>query len=171
MAALLLLAGHVTTTLLLGSTIRTFDDHPGTWAELNSDPGLIPGAVEEVLRLRPPFTRFGRVTTGPVDISGVTVPADSLVLPWLLSANQDSRAFTDPERFDIRRSAGGGSQLAFGHGVHFCLGAPLARLEARVAIEEMTARFAAVEVDGTDLRPYTRGILGTRQLPVHVTSH
>lgn len=166
---LLLLAGHVTTTLLLGNAVRTFDEHPGTWAELVADPALIPGAIEEVLRFRPPFTQVGRSTTTETEIAGVAVPADAFVLPWLLSANRDPRAHPDPDRFDIRRGVGGGAQLAFGHGVHFCLGAPLARLEGRVALEEMTARYAAVEVVGTDLRPYQRGMLGTRRLPVRVT--
>ncbi len=106
-------------------------------------------------------------------MSGVTIPADVLVTPWLLSANRDPRAHTDPDRFDIRRGLGGGAQLAFGHGIHFCLGAPLARLEGRVALQELTARFAALPVDhdavaaAGGLRGYERGILGTRSLPVH----
>ena len=77
----------------------------------------------------------------------MTIPADALVMPWLLSVNRDSRAHPEPDRFDIRRDLGGGAQLAFGHGVHFCLGAPLARLEARVALEELTARYRALPVD------------------------
>ncbi|MCA1673524.1 MAG: cytochrome P450, partial [Actinobacteria bacterium] len=103
----------------------------------------------------------------------VTIPADALVTPWLLSANRDARAHPEPDRFDIRRGLGGGAQLAFGHGVHFCLGAPLARLEARVALEELTARYRALPVDhdavarAGGLRHYQRGILGTRNLPVH----
>ena len=170
---LLLLAGHITTTLLLGNAVRTLDEHPGVWDELRSDPSLIPGAVEEVLRYRSPLTQVGRSTLHPAEVSGVTIPADALVLPWLLSANRDSRAHAEPDRFDIRRGLGGGAQLAFGHGVHFCLGAPLARLEARVALEELTTRYRALPVDhdavarAGGLRHYHRGILGTRNLPVH----
>ncbi|HEU0089233.1 MAG TPA: cytochrome P450 [Pseudonocardiaceae bacterium] len=169
---LLLLAGHITTTLLLGNAVRTFDEHPGVWDELRADPGLIPGAVEEVLRYRSPFTQVARATMHPVEVSGVTIPADVIVTPWLLSANRDDRAHPEPDRFDIRRGLGGGAQLAFGHGVHFCLGAPLARLEARVALEELTGRYRALPVDHEavvrtgGLRPYRRGILGTRNLPV-----
>jgi erythromycin 12 hydroxylase len=92
-----------------------------------------------------------------------------IVLPWLLGANRDPRAHRDPDRFDIRRGLGGGAQLAFGHGVHFCLGAPLARLEGRVALEELTGRFHGVAVDrSVAVRHFPRGILGTRELPVVV---
>lgn len=170
---LLLLAGHITTTLLLGSAVRTLDEHPGVWDELRADPSLIPGAAEEVLRYRSPFTQVGRATLRPAEVSGMTIPADVLVTPWLLSANRDDRAHTEPDRFDIRRGLGGGAQLAFGHGVHFCLGAPLARLEARVALEELTGRYRALPVDheavarAGGLSHYQRGILGTRNLPVH----
>ncbi|MGH4020050.1 MAG: cytochrome P450 [Pseudonocardiaceae bacterium] len=169
---LLLLAGHITTTILLGNAVRTFDEHPGVWDELRADPSLIPGAVEEVLRYRSPFTQVGRATRYSAEVGGVTIPADALVMPWLLSANRDARAHTQPDRFDIRRGLGGGAQLAFGHGVHFCLGAPLARLEARVALEELTARYRALPVDHDavartgGLSHYQRGILGTRNLPV-----
>jgi erythromycin 12 hydroxylase len=174
-AMLLLLAGHITTTVLLGNAVRTFDEHPGTWAELRATPALIPGAVEEVLRCRSPFTQIGRSTRRPVEIAGTMIPADVIVTPWLLSANRDPRAHRDPDRFDIRRGLGGGAQLAFGHGMHFCLGAPLARLEARVALEQLTSRYTAVDVDHEviartgGLTHFPRGIIGTRSLPVHVT--
>jgi erythromycin 12 hydroxylase len=170
---LLLLAGHITTTILLGNAIRTLDEHPDIWDELRADPSLIPGAVEETLRYRSPFTQLARSTPHPAEIGGVTIPADALVTPWLLSANRDPQAHTEPDRFDIRRGLGGGAQLAFGHGVHFCLGAPLARLEARVALEALTARYRALPLDhdtiarAGGLQYYPRGILGTRNLPVH----
>ncbi len=169
---LLLLAGHITTTVLLGNAVRTFDEHPGTWDELRADPGLIPGAIEEVLRFRSPFVQVGRATTVPARIGDTDVPADAFVLPWVLSANRDPRAHRDPDRFDIRRGLGGGAQLAFGHGVHFCLGAPLARLEGRVALEELTRRYRRLDVDrdavaaAGGLPYFHRGILGTRNLPV-----
>jgi erythromycin 12 hydroxylase len=172
---LLLLAGHITTTLLLGNAVRTFDENPGVWDRLRAEPELIPGAIEEVLRLRSPFTQVGRVTTRDAVVGEVTIPADVLVTPWLLAANRDPRAHVDPDRFDLRRDLGGGAQLAFGHGIHFCLGAPLARLEGRVALQELTARFGSLPVDhdavraAGGLRGYPRGILGTRSLPVHAT--
>jgi erythromycin 12 hydroxylase len=171
---LLLLAGHITTTVLLGNAIRTFHDHPladgrDVWTVLGEDPSLIPAAIEEVLRLRSPFTQTGRVTMHDVEIAGTTIPADRFVLPSLLSANHDERAFADPEAFVLDRGIGGGAQTAFGHGVHFCLGAPLARLEGRVALEELTARYAGLtpaESAAATLRPYPRGVLGVRNLPV-----
>ena len=164
---LLLLAGHITTTVLLGNAVRTFDENPGVWAELRADPALIAGAVEEVLRLRSPFVQVGRATVRAVEVGGVEIPADALVLPWLLSANRDPAAHREPDRFDLRRGLGGGAQLAFGHGVHFCLGAPLARLEGRVALEELTSRFHGLSVDrSVPVRHFPRGILGTRELPV-----
>ncbi|MGH3933108.1 MAG: cytochrome P450, partial [Pseudonocardiaceae bacterium] len=169
---LLLLAGHITTTLLLGNAVRTFDEHPGVWNELRTDPSLIPGAVEEVLRYRSPFTQVARATLGSAELSGVKIPADVIVTPWLLSANRDAQAHSEPDRFDIRRGVGGGAQLAFGHGIHFCLGAPLARLEGRVALEELTGCYRDLPVDHDaiastgGLRHYQKGILGTRNLPV-----
>jgi erythromycin 12 hydroxylase len=164
---LLLLAGHVTTTVLLGNAVRTFDENPGVWDELRADPALIPGAIEEVLRYRSPFVQVGRSTMRPVEVADVELPADVIVLPWLLAANRDPRAHRDPDRFDIRRGLGGGAQLAFGHGVHFCLGAPLARLEGRVALEELTRRYRRLDVDhAVPVRHFPQGILGTRELPV-----
>jgi erythromycin 12 hydroxylase len=167
---LLLLAGHITTTVLLGNAVRTFDENPGVWDELRADPALIPAAIEEVLRLRSPFVQVGRATVRAVEVGGVEIPADALVLPWLLSANRDPAAHREPDRFDLRRGLGGGAQLAFGHGVHFCLGAPLARLEGRVALEELTGRFRGLAVDrSVAVRHFPRGILGTRELPVVAT--
>ncbi|MDL5159205.1 cytochrome P450 [Actinomycetospora termitidis] len=166
---LLLLAGHITTTVLLGNAVRTFAEHPGVWEGLRADPSTIPAAIEEVLRLRSPFVMAGRVTTEPVEIAGVTIPADRFVVTWMLSANRDERAFAEPEAFVLDRGIGGGAQTAFGHGVHFCLGAPLARLEGRVALEELTARYSALsptEVSMGALEPYPRGVLGVRRLPV-----
>ncbi|WP_433803710.1 cytochrome P450 [Actinomycetospora sp. CA-084318] len=167
---LLLLAGHITTTVLLGNAVRTFAEHPGVWAGLRAVPTTIPAAIEEVLRLRSPFAMAGRVTTEPVEIAGVTIPADRFVLVWMLSANHDEQAFADPEAFVLDRGIGGGAQTAFGHGVHFCLGAPLARLEGRVALEELTARYDALSPASDamgDLQPYPRGVLGVRRLPVN----
>ncbi|GLZ51910.1 cytochrome P450 [Actinomycetospora sp. NBRC 106378] len=178
---LLLLAGHITTTVLLGNAVRTFAEHPGVWEGLRADPTTIPAAVEEVLRLRSPFTATARVTTEAVGIAGTTIPAERFVLAWMLSANHDESAFADPEAFVPDRGiggqrhgargadAGGAAQTAFGHGVHFCLGAPLARLEARVALEELTTRYDALSPARDamgDLQPYPRGVLGVRRLPV-----
>lgn len=131
LAAVLLLAGHITTTALLGNAVLCLDRNPQAAAEVRADRSLVPGAIEEVLRYRTPFPRLGRMTTTDVELGDRRIPARSILLPWVGAANRDPRRYPDPERFDIHRS---GPHLAFGHGIHFCLGAPLARLEGRVAL-------------------------------------
>ncbi len=164
----LMLAGHLTTTVHLANVVRTLDEHPAHWAALHAEPDLIPGVVEEVLRYRTPFGWVQRVSTTAVELGGVCIPAGVMVAPWLLSANRDPRAHVGPERFDPRRGTGGAAQLALGHGIHFCLGAPLARLETRVVLEEILRRWdrLGVERGGGDLQPYEYLVVGTRRLPV-----
>ncbi|WP_426502586.1 cytochrome P450 [Dactylosporangium sp. McL0621] len=144
-AGLLLLAGHITTTATLGNAVLCLDEHPDVAADLRADPALLPGAVEEVIRLRTPFPRLVRRATTDTDLAGVTVPAGTLVVTWLAAANRDERVFADPARFDPRRSPN--PHLGFGHGLHFCLGAPLARMEARVALGILLHRYADIAVD------------------------
>ena len=125
---LLLIAGHITTTATLGNSVVSFQDNPDAAAEVRADPTLLPAAIEEVLRLRTPFPRLGRITKVDTEVGGVRIPAGQIVLPWLAAANRDERVFAEPDRFDIHRRPN--PHLTFGHGIHFCLGAPLARLEA-----------------------------------------
>src|SRR6185295_16614417 len=141
---LLLLAGHITTTATLGNSVLCFHDNPDAVAEIRADPTLLPAAVEEVLRLRTPFPSLGRLTTVDTQVGGVALPAGQVVLPWLTAANRDERVFADHHRFDIHRRAN--PHLTFGHGIHFCLGAPLARLEARVALRLLLERYRDIEV-------------------------
>ena len=141
---LLLLAGHITTTATLGNSVVCFDEHPDAVAEIRADPTLLPAAIEEVLRLRTPFPRVGRLTRVDTEVGGVPIPAGQILLPWLAAANRDERVFADPDRFDIHRVPN--PHLTFGHGIHFCLGAPLARLEARVALRLLLERFRDIEV-------------------------
>jgi cytochrome P450 len=144
-AALLLLAGHITTTALLGNAIRCLDENSDAQAALRADPARIPSAVEEVLRYRSPFVRLARCTTVDVDLGGTPIPARQLVVGWLLSANHDERQFEDPDRFVIRRDPN--PHVGFGPGIHFCPGAPLARLESRIAIGILLRRYADIRVD------------------------
>jgi cytochrome P450 len=134
----LLLAGHETTTNLLGNAVRRLLEHRASWEALCADPSLIPNAVEEVLRYDSSVIHWRRRTTRPVELSGVMLPAGADVLVSIGAANRDPAVFTEPDRFDIRRPEAG-EHLSFGFGPHYCLGAPLARLEARVVLEELTA--------------------------------
>ncbi|WP_269856947.1 cytochrome P450 [Streptomyces sp. RPT161] len=167
--ALLLVAGHITTTALLGNAIVTFDRHPGTLSALRDDPGKLPDAVEEVLRWLPPFPELGRRTTRPVMLGGHEIPPDSLLMAHLGAANRDPSRFTAPEVFDVSRSPN--PHLTFGHGIHFCFGAPLARLEARVALNSLLKRFCAIDVPSHDDITFQNPavIVGVRHLPVEVT--
>ena len=145
---LLLIAGHITTTATLGNSLVSFQDNPEAAAQVRADPMLLPAAIEEVLRVRTPFPRLGRITKVDAEVGGVLIPAGQIVMPWLAAANRDQRVFTEPNRFDIHRKPN--PHLSFGHGVHFCLGAPLARLEARVAMRLLLQRYRDIEVAGDE---------------------
>ncbi|HET9254362.1 MAG TPA: cytochrome P450 [Pseudonocardiaceae bacterium] len=163
----LLLAGHITTTALLGNTALCLDEHPEVLAELHADPALIPAAIEEVLRYRSSFTQVARVTMIEAEVAGQVIPADALVTPWLLSANRDEREFPDPDRFDIHRAAN--HHVAFGHGIHFCIGQLLARVEGRVAVGVLLERYADVRLNAdVPLAFYGRGIFAARNVPIVV---
>jgi len=145
----LLVAGNETTTNLLTQTVVRLADEPRWWARLRDEPELIGPAVEESLRLVSPSGVNQRRTTRQVDLGGVTIPAGADVLVVYLSANHDERVFAEPERFDPTR-ANLGDHLAFGRGIHFCPGASLARLEARVALEELTSAVAGYRLADRD---------------------
>nr|MDT0659517.1 cytochrome P450 [Micromonospora sp. DSM 115978] len=139
MVLLLLIAGHETTVHLIGNGVLALLRHPEQMAAMRADPTRTPQAVEEFLRYDGPFNMATlRYTTEPVVISGTTIPADEFVLLALTSANRDADQYPDPDRLDIRREGG---NLAFGHGIHYCLGAPLARLEGEIAFNALLARF------------------------------
>src|SRR5262245_30107979 len=148
----LLFAGHETTTGMIANALRQLLTARHAWEEICGDPALIPNAVEEVLRLDSSVIAWRRQTTRPVEIGGVPVPGGANLLLLLGSANRDPAAFEDPDRFDIhRRNAK--EHLSFGQGAHYCLGAPLARLEARVLLEELSARLPGLRlVPGQTLR-------------------
>jgi cytochrome P450 len=140
--ALILIAGFETTINLISQSLRVLAARPEDFAALRASPALIPGFVEEVLRYEPPVHGTLRFATGDTVIAGAEIPAGSMVLALLGAALRDERRFSDPERFDMRREPG--RSLAFGHGIHFCLGAMLGRLEARVALEEIVKRYDRV---------------------------
>ncbi len=134
----LLLAGHETTTNLLGNGLRRLLEERSRWMQLCAEPALIAGAVEEILRFDSSVIHWRRRTTQPVVLSGVEIPAGADLLVCIGAANRDPAHFAQPDRFDVRR-ANARDHLSFGGGAHLCLGAPLARLEARVVLEELTA--------------------------------
>lgn len=139
-------AGVETTGRLFGWMGKVLAEHPEQRKELADDHSLIPVAIEELLRFEPPGPHVARyVATEDVRFQGQSVPAGSALLVMLASANRDERHFDDPDRFDIHRKPGG--HLTFGRGAHFCVGAPLARLEGRVALEEVLKRFPEWQVD------------------------
>jgi len=140
MAFLLLIAGHETTVNLIANGVHHLLRHPGQLAELRADRSLLPGAVEEFLRYESPVNQATfRYTTEEVVLGDVTIPEGEIVLVSLLSANRDEGRFPDGESFDITRPPGG--HLAFGHGIHYCLGAPLARAEGEIAVGTLLDRY------------------------------
>ena len=148
----LVVAGHDTTTSLIGNATVALLRHPGQRDAMVADPGLVPAVVEECLRHDAPVPHSTfRYTTEEVRIGDVVVPAFAQVVVSLAAANRDPARYRDPDAFDVRRPDGG--HLALGHGIHFCLGAPLARLEARIALGALHARFPAMRlaVDPADL--------------------
>jgi cytochrome P450 len=148
---LLLLAGHETTTNLISNTVICFLEHPEQRALVESTPSLVPSAIEEVLRFRSPVQAAFRLTTREITLHGRTIPAGRLVLPIIGSANRDPRFFADPNRFDVKRDPN--PHLAFGHGAHFCIGAPLSRLEARVAIPLILERLRDITLAEPEWEP------------------
>jgi cytochrome P450 len=135
---LLLVAGNETTTNLIGNAILCFDEAPGTLQQLAARPELLPEAIEEVLRFRSPVQSMFRVVARPTVLDGQSMQPGQSVIAWIGSANRDEDAFPGADRFDIHRSPN--KHIAFGHGIHFCLGAPLARLESRIALEALLRR-------------------------------
>lgn len=140
---LLLVAGNETTTNLIGNAFVCFDEHPEVMEQLRAEPALIPGAIEEVLRYRSPVQFMYRRAAADVTLEGQEIRAGQMVISWIGSANRDERQFPDPERFDIQRTPN--RHLAFGHGIHFCIGAPLARLEAKIALTLMFERMKDIQ--------------------------
>jgi hypothetical protein len=137
--------GNETTTRLLANAAVLFAKDDDSYRKVLAEPGRIPAAVEEVLRYSSPAQYAARTVTRDVEWYGTKVPSGDRIVLFIGAANRDEREYPDPDRFDIERPIP--NQLAFGEGVHFCVGAPLARLESRVALEEFTKRFPRYDVD------------------------
>ncbi|MFB7707843.1 cytochrome P450 [Streptomyces sp. NPDC056105] len=166
MAFILLVAGHETTVNLIAGGVRALLTHPDQLAALRADMTLLGGAVEEMLRYEGPVENATyRFTVEDTEVGGTVVPGGSAVLVGLAAADRDPERFPEPDRFDIRRDARG--HIAFGHGLHHCLGAPLARLEGQIALRSLLDRAPALALDGP-ADDWLPGMLirGVRSLPV-----
>lgn len=146
---ILLSAGGETTTSLIGNAIRILAEQPALQSDLRREPRLVPAFLEEVLRLESPFRFHQRLATQDTELGGVPIPTRSLVMLMWGAANRDPVVWDDADELRLNRSQGR-SHMGFGRGIHFCLGAPLARLEARIAITELLARTDFFELDPAD---------------------
>jgi 4-methoxybenzoate monooxygenase (O-demethylating) len=162
----LLSAGVDTTVHALANAILCFATHPAQWAALHADPGRVRVAFEEVLRFESPVQTFFRTTTGAVDVDGTRIPGGEKVLLFLAAANRDPRRWEHPDRFDIARKATG--HLAFGAGIHACVGRMLARLEAEALLGALARRVEAIALADEPVRRLNNTLRGLASLPVRV---
>lgn len=166
--ALLLFAGHETTVNLIGNGTLALLQHPDQLDLLRRKPALLPNAIEEMLRYNGPVQATARLLAEPIEVGGITLPAWSEVTLLLGAANHDARQFAEPERFDITRSDI--KHLTFGGGIHYCVGAPLARLEGQIGIGALLHRFSKLQLR-TDEPLEWRGLMilrGLKALPVRI---
>ena len=162
-------AGNETTTNLISWTGKVLGEHPEQLAELAADPSLVPNTIEELLRYEAPSPIQSRYCLADTEWHGQVVPEGSILSLLTASANRDDRAFPDPDRFDIHRKID--RHVTFGYGIHFCLGANLARLEGRVALEEVLRRWKSWEVDWDHaVQNHTTTVRGWSSLPVFANS-
>jgi hypothetical protein len=160
----LLSAGVDTTVHALGNAIWCFATNPDQWAAVHADPGRARAAFEEALRYESPVQTFFRTTTRPVSVDGVDIGAGEKVLLFLAAANRDPRRWEDADRFDVARKASG--HMAFGSGIHACVGRMLARMEGEILIGALARRVAAIELDGEPERMLNNTLRGLERLPV-----
>jgi cytochrome P450 len=142
---MLLVAGNETTTNWIGNAMHCFEEHPEVFAQLQEDPTLIPDALEEVLRFRSPVQRTSRILKADTLLGEQRLQMGQRIYLWLGAANRDPEQFKSPNVFDIRRSPN--RHLAFGHGIHFCMGSELSRLEVKLALEGLLERFSFIQRD------------------------
>jgi hypothetical protein len=162
---LLFAAGHETTTNLIGNGLLALHRAPGQWQRLKDNPSLIAGAIEELLRFDSSVQMTARVTAEPVEVGGVDLPADANVIMLLGAANRDPAQYPDPDQLDVGRE--NVRPLSFGGGIHHCLGAQLARLEAELVFTALIERLPSIELpekDRPDWRP-SFTLRGLRKLP------
>jgi pimeloyl-[acyl-carrier protein] synthase len=164
MCTLLLIAGHETTVNLIGNGMLALLQHPDQLAQLRESPQLIGTAVEELLRFDSPVQMTGRVVLEPLELGGKAISAGEFVLPLLGAANRDPAQFPEPDKIDVARTPN--AHVAFGRGIHFCLGAPLARAEGQIAIGALVRRFRNIEQAGQPVRRDQITLRGLKSLPL-----
>jgi cytochrome P450 len=166
LANIILVTGHITTTMLLGNTLLCLDANPDQAKRVRADRSLVPGAIEEALRVLPPSTVLTRATREEVRIGGTTIPADQMLLLWLGAGNRDPRRFPDPAAYLPDRDPN--PHFGFGRGIHFCVGAGLTRLEGEVALNALLDQFPVLETDPDDPPSFvpTSDMIGIRSLPL-----
>jgi cytochrome P450 len=162
----LLVGGNETTTNLLGNAILCFNEYPDAWERLKREPKLLPLAIEEVLRYRSSVQAMERFTKVETQLGGQTIPAGQRVTVWMGAANRDEAQFDLPENFVVDRDPN--AHLAFGNGIHFCLGAPLARLEATIVLSAVLERLPNLRIDPNATLEFipSTSVHGVKSLPV-----
>ncbi len=165
---LLLTAGHETTRNLIVNGTLALLENPEQRERLVADPSLVPSAVEEMLRMSPSGIHFRRTATCDTELAGQKIAEGSKVVVWLVSANRDEEVFAHPDVFDVARTPN--EHLSFGLGPHFCLGASLGRLEARIAFEELLRRVGTLELAGPVERLRSNWVNGIKRMPVRLTA-
>ncbi|HEV2956292.1 MAG TPA: cytochrome P450 [Xanthobacteraceae bacterium] len=162
----LLSAGLDTTVVGIGNALYAFATNPDEWRRLRESGGSTRPAFDEVLRWESPIQTFFRTTTRPVDIGGIEIPRDAKILLFLASANRDPRKWDDPDRFDVTRRAAG--HVAFGAGIHLCVGQMLARLEAEMILGALAARAARIDIAGEPRRKLGNSLRQFASLPIEL---
>jgi cytochrome P450 len=162
----LLSAGLDTTVVGIGNALYAFATNPEQWRALRQNPGLTRPAFDEVLRWESPIQTFFRTTTKSVDLGGIEIPRDAKILLFLASANRDPRKWNDPERFDVTRRAAG--HVAFGAGIHLCVGQMLARLEAEMIVAALAARVERIDIVGEPRRKLSNSLRQFASLPIEL---
>ncbi len=168
-ASALLIAGHLNTFMMLGNTVLCLDAYPDVQDQARADRSVIPAVIEESMRFLTPFAALSRATTREVKLGGEEIPADAMLTVWVGAANRDPRVFANPDTFDPGRNSS--AHLALGRGIHFCLGAMLARVEGKIVLNILFDRYSSLRTIPDEPPEFLRAALltGLRKLPLRLS--